>query len=201
MEVLVLESEPGAADKATAQLEAAGHRIQRCHKPGARAFPCVGIDPGRCPLEQDPIDVVLTVRARPNLSPSASEDGVSCALRRHTPVVVAGRTTANPYAQYPVTVAGIDDVVAACERAVSGPQVEHESVATRVLDETLGHAGLASEAATASVHRTGEGLRITLLVPEETPRKVRDVASVRVTGAVRRFDPYAPRIEITCQTL
>ncbi|MGZ4690569.1 MAG: hypothetical protein ACXWAY_13165, partial [Acidimicrobiia bacterium] len=62
MEVLVVESEPGAAAIAIAQLEAAGHRVARCHEPGSRAFPCAGLDPGRCPLEEDAIDVVLTVR-------------------------------------------------------------------------------------------------------------------------------------------
>ncbi len=201
MEVLVLESEPGAAAIAIAQLEAAGHRVRRCHEPGARAFPCAGLDPGHCPLEDDAIDVVLTVRARSSGRPSPLEDGITCALRRHAPVVVAGRKSISPFAQYPVTITGIDDVVDACERAATGPQIEHEGVATKKLDETLGHAGLGTEAAAASVRRNAIGLRITLHVPGETPKKVRDIASVRVAGAVRAFDPYAPRIEITCENL
>lgn len=106
MEVLVVESEPGAAAIAIAQLEAAGHRVTRCHEPGQRPFPCVGLDPGRCPLENDAIDVELTVRARTNPRPSPLEDGVTCVLRHHAPVVAAGRTTINPFAQYSVTDTG-----------------------------------------------------------------------------------------------
>ena len=197
MEVLVLESEPGVAAIAIGQLEAAGHRVKRCHEPGSRAFPCAGLDPGECPLEDDPIDVVLTVRARSSARPSPLEDGVTCALRRRVPVVVAGRTAVNPFAQYPVTVAGIDDVVETCERAATGPQVEHEAIATRLLVETLENAGLPTESAGASVRRSGQGLQITLRAPDETPKRVRDVASVRVAGAVRAFDQHAPRIEVT----
>jgi hypothetical protein len=198
MEVLVLESEPGAAAIAIAQLEAAGHRVKRCHERGARAFPCAGLDPGSCPLDDDVIDVVLTVRARSSARPSPLEDGVTCALRRRVPVVVAGRTTINPFAQYPGTVAGTDDVVETCERAASGPQVEHEDIATKLLVETLENAGLPTEPAGASVRRSGRGVQITLHAPQEASKKVRDVAAVRVAGAMRAFDPHTPRIEITC---
>ena len=116
MDVLVLESDPGAAELAVALLTAAGHRVSRCHEPGARAFPCVALDSGRCPLEADSIDVVLTVRGHANPRPSALEDGVVCALRHHTPVVVAGSTVFNPYEQFGASVAG-PDVVDACEEA------------------------------------------------------------------------------------
>ncbi len=199
MEVLVLESEPGAAAIAIGQLEAAGHRVKRCHERGERAFPCVGLDPGTCPLEDDAIDVVLTVRSRSTARPSPLEDGITCALRRRVPVVVAGRTAINPFAQYAVTVAGIDDVVETCEQAATGPQVEHEAIATRLLVETLRSAGVPTEPAGASVRRSGRGLHITLHAPREASKKVRDVAAVRVAGAVRAFDPHAPRIEITCE--
>jgi hypothetical protein len=201
MEVLVVESEPGAAGVAITELEAAGHRVQRCHEPGARAFPCAGLDPGRCPLEEGEIDVALTVRARPDSRPTAFEDGITCALRRHVPVVVAGHTTIDPFAQYPVTVAGTDDIVESCERAATGPQVGHEAAAMKALDQTLELAGLSTEPARASVRRSGQGLRVTLHVPPGTPKNVRDIASVRVVGAVRAFDPHAPQIEISCQDL
>jgi hypothetical protein len=181
---------------AIAELEAAGHRVQRCHEPGARPFPCAGLDPGRCPLEEDAIDVVLTVRAQPGSRPTPFEDGITCALRRHVPVVVAGHTTIDPFAPYSVTVVGTNDIVERCEQAATGPQVEHEVVARKALDQTLELAGLSNELARVSVNRSGHGLRVTLHVPPETPKKVRDIASVRVAGAVRAFDPHAPRIEI-----
>ncbi len=198
MQVLVVESEAGAATVAVAQLQAAGHRVMRCHEPGAPAFPCAGLEPGGCPLEHDAIDVVLTVRSRAQKQPSPLEDGVTCALRQRTPVVVAGRTTPNAFEQFPVTMAELD-VVAACERAATGPQLEHERVALTALEETLGHSGLAAASAGASVHRSGEGLRVALHVPAATPRPVRDTAVVRVVGALRAFDPHAPKIDVTCE--
>jgi len=201
MEVLVVESDPGAAVIAIAQLEAAGHRVTRCHEPGARAFPCAGLDPGRCPLEDDAIDVVLTVRGRSHPRPSPLEDGVTCAMRRRTPVVVAGRTALNPFDQYPVTVAGAEDIVEACERAARGPQIAHEAVATTALGQTLDGSGIESAEAYASVHRSGEGLRVVLYVPPETSKRVRDVASVRVVGALREFDRTIPRIATACRDL
>jgi hypothetical protein len=188
MEVLVVESEPGVATVARAQLEAAGHHVLRCH------------DPGRCPLEHDEIDVVLTVRARATAQPTALEDGVTCALRRRVPVVMAGRTSPDPFTPFPVTVAGLGTIVETCERAATGPQLGHERVALDALEQTLSLAGIPTDTASASVRRSGSGLRIVLHVPGDAPQKVRDVAAVRVVGALREYDQHAPRIEISCES-
>jgi len=201
MEVLVVESDPGAALIAIEQLEAAGHRVRRCHEPGAPAFPCTGLDSGHCPLEEDSIDVVLTVRGPGHARPSPLEDGATCALRRHAPVVVAGSTTLNPFEEFPITIVGVDGIVEACERAAHGPQLGHEAVATTALAQTLDGSGIESADAYASVRRSGEGLRVVLHVPAETSKRVRDVASVRVVGALRAFDRTAPRIATACDDL
>ena len=197
MDVLVLESDPGAAELAVALLNAAGHQVKRCHEPGARAFPCVALGSGRCPLEADSIDVVLTVRGHANPRPSALEDGVVCALRHHTPVVVAGSTVFNPYEQLGASLAG-PDVVDACEEAAQGRQRAHENVVRRVLRDTLQRAGLPITGVDARVHRSGAGLRVGLVFPSMTPKPTRDVAAVCVVGAVREFDRDAPRIDISC---
>jgi hypothetical protein len=195
MKVLVLESEAGAATIAAAQLERAGHQVLRCHEPGARAFPCAALQDDGCPLERECVDVVLTVRGRPVGQPTALEDGVSCALRRRVPVVVAGRTSVNPFKSFPVTVAG-RDVVQACELAASGSLVEHEGIAQRTLDESLQRAGAATEAARVEVTRRSGGLRATLHFPPGTPERVRAMASVRVVGALRAFDPSAGGLDV-----
>jgi hypothetical protein len=186
---------------AIAQLQAAGHRVERCHEPGARAFPCAALNPGRCPLEDGEIDVVLTVRARSHPRPSPLEDGVTCALRRHVPVVVAGRTGNHPFQQYDVAVAGVDDVVETCERAATGPQRDHEAAATRALHQTLDVAGLPLEGSRVEVHRTGAGLRANVYVPRETGKRQRDIVAVRVVGALRAFDRSTKHIEIDCEVL
>ena len=141
MDVLVVESEPSAADASIEALESAGHRVVRCHEPGAPAFPCRGLDPGDCPLEHGSVQVVLDVRGKTTPHPEPLEDGVSCALRRRLPVVVAGTSAINPFSRFPVLDASRQDVVAACERAATGPQAEHQAVADRALDATLRNAG------------------------------------------------------------
>jgi hypothetical protein len=195
MDVLVLESEPGAADEAIAALEGADHTVLRCHERGARAFPCRGLVPGACPLECGSVQVVLTVRRHPSPRPSPLEDGVTCALRRRLPVVMAGSTALNPFAGFHVVDAGHLDVVAACEEAANGPQVEHEAVANRVLDDTLRRAGRAP-VGESSVRRTDRGLHAQLTVPPGTDERTRGMAGVRVVGALRAFDPHAPRIDV-----
>ena len=200
MEVLVVESEPRAAASAALQLEAAGHQVLRCHEPDERVqgFPCVGLASGHCPLEEDDIDVVLTVRSGASPAPTALEDGVTCALRRRVPVVVAGRTAVNPFARWRVAVSD-GDVVGACERAAAARLLEHEAVATKALDWTLRYRGLPTDTASAVVRRDGGCLLVTLQVPSEAPKLVRDMAVVRVAGALRAFDPHAAKIDIGCE--
>jgi hypothetical protein len=196
MKVLVLESENGAAAIATAQLERAGHEVLRCHEPGARAFPCAGFGSSGCPLEQEGVDVVLTVRSRPSAQPAPLEDGAVCALRRHVPLVVAGRAGANPFSTFPVTIAG-RDIVAACEEAATGPLVDHEAVAQRALDESLLANGLDDSDARATVRRRAGRITTSLRFPTETPERTRAMASVRVVGALRQFDPYNGGIDVS----
>lgn len=199
MEVLVLESEPAAANAAIDALTAAGHTVVRCHDPGAEGFPCRALDPGACPLGRGSVRVVLDVRGRTSPHPTALEDGVTCALRHHLPVVVAGKTAVNPFAPFAVTDAAGHDVVAACERAADSGQAQHEAVASRALDATLRNAGL--DGGEVSVRRTDDGLVVTLRVPPEADTKTREVAAVRVVGAVRSFDRYANLIDVQVEVL
>ena len=64
LRVLVIESEPGAAATACAELEAAGHTTFHCHEPHAPTFPCNTLISGKqCPLDTVDIDVALVARA------------------------------------------------------------------------------------------------------------------------------------------
>ena len=199
MEVLVVESESGAANDAVEALEAADHHVLRCHDPGARPFPCAGLDPGECPLDRGTVQVVLDVRGRTTPHPEPLEDGVTCALRRRLPVVIAGSSAINPFAQFAVRDASHQDVVAACEHAADGPQAEHQTVADRALAATLQNAG-SDEPGWSDVRRTRAGLQVTLFVPAAATARTREMAAVRVAGAVRAFDPHAARIEVQCET-
>ena len=69
LNVMVLESEHGAADEARAELVEAGHVVLQCHDRGRPTFPCRGIvDAESCPLNSHTVDLALTVRSRAHLS-------------------------------------------------------------------------------------------------------------------------------------
>lgn len=200
MDVLVTESDPGAADDACRQLEAAGHAVHRCHEPGSRAFPCNGLT-AQCPLEAAAIDVVLDARARTRTWPTPLEDGVICALRQRVPVVIAGRSALNPFEEHGAVVADGDDVVAACEATAFGPLPRHGDIATQALCDTLARAGVTTDGAAATVVRRGGRLRAELAVPPSASPAVRRTAEVRVLGALRRFDTYSSGVDVGCRTL
>ena len=113
MRVLISEANPKSADAVAAELRAAGHEVVRCHAEGAPVFPCSGLAGIGCPVD-DGVDVAVTVRAHPRSTPSPTEDGVICALRRRVPVVVAGSTLFQPFSGFDVTeVDDATDIVAA----------------------------------------------------------------------------------------
>ena len=74
MDILVTESASGAARAAAEHLEAAGHRVHRCHDTSASTFPCAGLT-SECPLDAGAIDLVLTVRGHVRMTPAPAEDG------------------------------------------------------------------------------------------------------------------------------
>ena len=119
--------------------------------------------------------------------PSPLEDGVTCALRRHVPVVVAGRTARQPLRAVPGRRSPASTTWSTtCERAATGPQLEHEGSRPSCSTQTLEHAGLPTESATRFGAAKRRGPPGHAPRPRsETSKQVRDVASVRVAGAVR----------------
>ncbi len=120
LDVLVVEADRGVAAEAVRALEAAGHNVLRCRRPGGAEFPCFGVvDPRGCPFERAAIAVALTMRRHPRPKPTLREIGAICALRRRIPLVVAGRVAFNPFEEYACEVVDGEDVVSACERAAA----------------------------------------------------------------------------------
>lgn len=115
--VMITGTEGWAIDQIDHALRSAGHTVMHCHVPGEPTFPCVGLQGGRCPLDGD-AEVVLTVRARPLPQPVRREGVVTCGLRAGLPLVVAGSTVLNPFANHASEVVeGLDHgaIVAAVE--------------------------------------------------------------------------------------
>jgi hypothetical protein len=198
LEVLVLESEPGAAASAVDDLQRAGHQVHRCHEPGRPAFPCRGLGEDGCPLDTGTVDVALTVRGRPRSVPSLFEDGVSCALQHRIPLVVAGRVALNPYDEFATAVVDHQaDVVAAVETAASGSLREHEVLASDAARRVLALQGAADVEVSATATRRRGVVMVALRVGTAIDTRTRDLIGTRALAALRGFDRHARQIDVS----
>lgn len=202
LHVLVVESERGGAEVAADDLEEAGHHVHRCRPEEADAFPCAAVDDaGACPFEGQPIDVAITLRPRPRSQVAAREDGVTCAIRRHVPLVVAGKTALNPFEEYATEIVGDEDVVAAVERAAESEPARLAKAAREALTSVLDVRDLPPEAGTVSIKRRDGGLDVLISLPDDIDKKARAMASVRVAGAIRQVDPSAAHVDVSVTSL
>jgi hypothetical protein len=198
MRVLVVESDKHAADGAIVDLQAAGHHVVRCHEADLPAFPCNALcDQGTCPLETtESVDVVLDYRFHPHPRPTAFEDGVSCALRRHVPLVVAGRSALNPFDRWTTAIVDDGNVVDACEKASAMPLDRVAEPARREVRERLDpHI---AEWADVVVHRRGGQLDATIQLPRAAS-DMADELAVAVAGVLRAQDRFVSRINVAVQ--
>jgi hypothetical protein len=185
LDVLVLENGRGGARVVAEELEAAGHRVHRCHDPAAPTFPCRGIDDAAdCPL-QGPIDVALLVRHHIHPHPSALEDGVACAIRAGVPLVEQGPDILDPYAPWVTTRVGREPVAAACERAI---EVGFEPVVEDVLRRCaviVDGAGLDMERVSCRIELVWPRLLVHIDVPGPVSKGLREALAVRALDAVQ----------------
>jgi hypothetical protein len=153
-------------------------------------------DRGTCPLDAARgVDVVLDYRARPHPRPTAYEDGISCALRRHIPLVVGGTSALNPFDRWTTAVAGDDDIVPACEQA-SGSSIESLAAPARAEVRRILHD--ASATATGSgvaVRRLDGAIDVVVDLPDDA-EEVESRVAVAVAGVVRAHDRTASQINV-----
>jgi hypothetical protein len=196
LNIMVLESERGAADEATRELTEAGHTVLRCHDAGAHVFPCRGLaDESTCPLRSHAVDVALTVRSGVFAQPTPSEDGARCALMQHVPLVVAGPSTFDPYTDLEVAVLNrTDDVVAASEEAAAAELRGYARHAEAVISNMIENRH--SDATVTVVRRDG-GLRVTIGGLGDWTERERQIAAVRVVGAMHGLDRAARTIDVS----
>ena len=194
MDILVTESNRGTAAEAAAELEAAGHRVHRCHAPSAPAFPCAGLLSG-CPLEHGTIDLVVAARDHVRPTPTATEDGVTCGLRHGIPVAVLGQPLMNPFEPFGA-IALTGDLVSECQRIASSRRVGYEEVALAIVREALAAEDQPTDQAAVSVERIEGRLRVQVFVPVEVPERVRRHLAVRVVGRLREHDRHVAGIDI-----
>ena len=192
LNVLLVESKPGAGRFASDDLTAAGHKVVTCHDGGA-AFPCVGIrDPAACPLRNTVVDVALLVRDDVRIEPAPYEDGARCALFQRIPLVVAGEAALSPYGDVAAaTISPATDVVATCERIANEPDAALSQRATGMFNRTLG-----AGAGTCVVTRQKGALQVLVHTGRPLTNRERAMGSVRVVAALRERDPFAAGIDV-----
>jgi hypothetical protein len=197
LNVLVLESDGGAADMAATTLVDAGHHVVRCHEGGHAAFPCNALTEGRsCPLEDTAVDVALDVRLHARTHPTATEDGAVCAVRQHVPLVVAGPDVLNPFEEFATENIGRDgDIVATIERVARSPLPQHTDAAARAMREVLDTRGL-SIAPRVAVYRRHGSLVVEVAGGGLLDRATKDMAAVRMLAAVRALDSHAKGVDV-----
>ncbi|MGK2950719.1 MAG: hypothetical protein ACSLFP_19265 [Acidimicrobiales bacterium] len=197
LDVLVIESSPHAADLATADLVAAGHRVHRCHDHESRGFPCVGVaEPGSCPLDQS-VDVALIVRPRVSPRPTQLEGGVSCALRVGVPIVEQGPEVLDPFAPWVSRRVDVgDDLSAAIYRAVhDGFAPLRELIRTRIAPLTSA-LGVHPAAVGCRIERAGMSLDVHLDLPSPASPALSQALAVRVLDAVRSMGRTAGNVDV-----
>jgi hypothetical protein len=197
LNVLVLESDRGAATEAVADLEAAGHTVLRCHDGASPAFPCRALTDEGCPLRNTIVDVALTVRRRPRSQPAPQEDGITCALRTHVPLVVAGATVLNPYEDFATEIADEPgDIVAACERAAAAPLRAHTYAALHAV-KTVFEKNDVDVTARVVAYRLHGQLHVEVTSAEALPQPLQNIAAVQIVAALRALDPDARGVDVS----
>lgn len=201
LNLLILESHAGAADRAAAQLEAEGHTVHRCHDTDGRAFPCVGVSGAHeCPIDQQ-VDVALLVRRGVGPAPTPLEDGLPCALRAGIPVVEDGTDLLDPYADFITTRVGVDESLsAACSRAVVEAMEPLEAEVADALVPFLEANGLHDGDCTVRLEPRGDLLRIHLTARDLSPMLTGQL-SVKAVDTVRAMRRTWPSIEVTTAEL
>jgi hypothetical protein len=184
LDVLVIESHPGAAAEAVQSLKAAGHHVLRCYDDDSNSFPCLGVtDPAECPLARR-TDVALLVRRRVAPRPTALEQGATCAIRAGVPLVEAGPEPLDPFE--PWLAARVDDnVVATCE-AVSDTAIgELRREILRLAAPILFSAGILTTQALCRIEPEATRLHVQFDLPAAVTTAVKQALAVRVLDAVR----------------
>jgi len=200
LDVMVIESDEGAAAAAAAGLEAAGHHVHRCTDDGA-SFPCYGVtDPARCPLARH-VDVALLVRRQVAPGPSATEQGATCALRAGVPLVEDGPGHLDPYEPWLAARVG-NDVVATCEAAGAVVLSELRRAIMRLVTPALHAAGIAPERTVCRVEPAATQLAVHFDLPAAASPATKQALAVRVLDAVRGAGrTYGPvRVSVHART-
>jgi hypothetical protein len=185
------------AREAAEALTARGHNVVTCGDGERRALSCSVLRGDECPLEAGEVDVAVHVERPEPLC--LGDQGIICSIRRHVPVVIAvgaraaGSSSLRPWA---TAVCSLDDVPEAAAAAAAAPLPVHSRVAADAANQVAGRMG-GRMCWGADARRSGRGrIRLELSSDEPVAPAMREKASVRALGAMRKVDPVAPALDV-----
>ena len=185
MRVLVTESQPGAASAKAAELEGASHEVVTCFDPAGYSPVCRGMRGGVCPVEVG-VDAVVAVRGRPRPTPTHLETGVTCAVRRRVPLVVAGSVDMSPFVAPVLVAADRVGVVEALDRVVGAAAHNLAAAANRAARQLIGRSGGDASDVRSRVEGDGDRTKVTVTVPPvDHPALSDSTLASRVKDAVQ----------------
>lgn len=191
MKILLLESHPGVAREAVAELTGAGHTILSCTTED-REFPCRGLaGSDDCPLDGH-VDVAVLAQEQ---GVDQLPHGAVCAARSRIPVIDIGPGTAPETGGFRRWEPGPVSLAATCAEAVADG-----SAHARALRNGLANLGVAPGDVAVDVAREPRRLKVTLSLSDSVRAREQDI--VRFTANMaRRYDPRVPVIDVVIAAL
>lgn len=183
LDVLLLESRPGAGEAAGMTLAEAGHRVHRCYPSGEGGFGCRAVLDGSCPLDGH-VDAALLARDPGDAGPTIDEAGVRCALRAGVPLVAVEGEGSGPASGWAtVTTRGLG-VDMACRRAVALARRPVAEAVEEELRPVLREAGLSGEVH-CRIESRWPRLRVAITVDGDVDPRLEQRLGVRAYDVVR----------------
>ena len=124
------------------------------------------------------------------------ENGATCAIRRHIPLVVAGPRELNPFDDFAaVSIDSADDVVGNCERAARTAAPACLTAAQGAMRDTLDRRGI-DATPNIMVRRVHGALHVHVTGTAMLDEPTKSMLAVRISGAVRATDRDARGIDV-----
>jgi hypothetical protein len=205
LDVLLIESEANAGLHAADALDAGGHRVHRCfphagvqadeQSPGSPM--CVAVIEGACPIDDGSIDVAVVAGPSAKDRPTLTAAGVTCALRRHIPLVADDNCPSSFGSRLAGRANG--DVVGACVRAAADSFADlRTDILTRITPTVVAE-HLDPQAIGCRFETDGPRLNVTITGPE-AGTMIRQALGVRVLDAVRASGRVYGQVNVAYET-
>jgi hypothetical protein len=196
LNVLVVESDNGAANGAIRELVESGHRAFRCHPEHSASFPCNAFRADEtCPVRDANIDVAVAVRNHGHETPTEREAGVVCSIDRDIPIVVVGGIAPKSLSHFSaLIIPSGSSVVEACEHSARRDAPTIDPVATEVVSAIVETECGPTAAHEVEVLRNGPEVIVEVLC--EVPLRLRRLVANRIIGNLRQTEREISEINI-----